>query len=121
MVSLWYQCESSKNLREQQGAESGHLLPLPHLTAAEAIDAVKAATARLAKRTIVAKGQEDTGIYQNFQRRIRYIESTVGENDGVSTRDRPSVREAYKRKGEMKYEAKNDCKKTRMMESERRL
>lgn len=64
------------------------------MTAAEAIDAVKAATAREAKRTIVAKRVEDTGIYQNFQRRIRYIESTVGENDGVSTSDPPNVREA---------------------------
>ena len=62
--------------------------------AAEAIDAVKAATAREAKRTIVAKGVEDTGIYQNFQRQIRYIESTVGENDRVSTRDQPNVRDA---------------------------
>lgn len=35
--------------------------------AAEATDAVKAATAREAKRTIVAKGVEDTEIYQNFQ------------------------------------------------------
>lgn len=57
----------SNNLREQQGAESGHLLPMPQLMAADAMDAVKAATARLAKRTIVANGQKDTEINQDFQ------------------------------------------------------
>lgn len=65
------------NLREQQGAESGHLLPLPQVTVAEATDAVKAAAARVAKRTIVTKGQEDKDIYQNFQRQSRLPTSPV--------------------------------------------
>jgi hypothetical protein len=42
------------------------LLLLLQVAAAEAIEAVKAATAIVAKRTIVAKGQEDTGIYQEL-------------------------------------------------------
>jgi hypothetical protein len=70
MISLDIDGRISNNLREQQGAEDGHLLLLLQVAAvaAEATEAVKAATARVAKRTMVARGQEDT---RNFHRQIR--------------------------------------------------
>lgn len=55
------------DLREQQGADDGHCVPLPQLMAAEATVAVKAATATVLKLTIVAKSiQNSRNLFADF-------------------------------------------------------